>query len=177
MYNYSFFSILLINSHDILLIDWNSSIEIGLNVKYNGALSTASNFILHELAKNTNVTIQCFPTDDCISFMKMILLEIIPKKLKEAVLSNVKQPSYTGIIGVYEQIKRTYGNKQPILFKFIEFLQENRTSLNDDKLIFYIDQCVNKSQCLLELQNQQADIDHFDCLHNKLFSSWLSVVP
>jgi len=79
VYNYSFFSILLINSHDILLIDWNSSIEIGLNVKYNGALSTASNFILHELAKNT---IQCFPTDDCISFMKMILLEIIPKKLK-----------------------------------------------------------------------------------------------
>ncbi|CAF1249725.1 unnamed protein product [Didymodactylos carnosus] len=166
-----FFGFYIYRNYDILLIDWHSAIEIGLNAKYSGTLSTASNFVLNKLAKDTNTAIQCFPTDDYISLMKMILLEIISKEFNEAVLSKVKQASYTGIIGVYEQIEMSYRNRQPIIFKVIQFLEEYRNSLNGEKLNNYIDECIKKRQCLFELQNQQSDIDYFYQLEKNLFSS------
>jgi hypothetical protein len=86
--------------------------------------------------------------------MKMILLEIISEKIKKAVSSDVKQASYTGILVIYEQIKRSYVSEQPVIFKVIQFLEEYRTSLNNgQKLNYYIDEYIKKRYCLFELQN------------------------
>ena len=104
------FLFFLINSLEILLIDWDSSVEIDSNVKYSGTLSTASTFILENLANNENSSIKCLPIDDCISLLKMILIEIIPKCFREAILLKVRQGSLSGILGVYNQI-RSYFKK------------------------------------------------------------------
>jgi hypothetical protein len=101
----------------------------------------------------------------------MIFLEIFSKKFKNAVLSEVKRPSYTGIIGIYGQLRSIFKNKQPIILQVIEFLEKNRVCSIGDKLNNYIDQCVINRQCLLRLQNRQADIEYFDNLERKFFAS------
>ncbi len=94
------------------------------------------------------------------------------KKFKDAVLSEVKQPSHPDIIGIYDQLRSIFKNNQPIILQMIEFLEKNRPCLIGDKLNNYIDQCVINRQCLLHLQNRQADIDYFDDLERKFFASW-----
>ncbi|CAF4504298.1 unnamed protein product, partial [Rotaria sp. Silwood2] len=159
------------NSYEILLIDWGSSIKIGCKVKYNGTLSTASTYILKELSNNRNRSIEYLRIDDCISFMKMILLEIISEKYKKAISSKVQQGSLTGIIVVYDQIKDSFKTKQPIIMKVIEFLEKYRSILNDEKLNSYIDQCINHRHCLIQLENEQINIDYFNDLERNIFSS------
>ena len=44
--------------------------------------------------------------------MKVVLLEILPKEIKEEVLAKVKQGSYSGINLIYEQIYKKYTNEQ-----------------------------------------------------------------
>ncbi|CAF4523727.1 unnamed protein product [Rotaria sp. Silwood2] len=144
--------------------------NIDSNQAYNGSLSTASKFILNEL-NNGNRYIQCLPIDDCISFMKMIILEIVPQTFKNEILLEVKQGCYSGIINVFETIKNTYANKSPIILKVIKFLEENRSKLNGQILNKYIDECIKQSDCLCRLENQQSDIDFFDHLEKDLFSS------
>ncbi|CAF1364160.1 unnamed protein product [Rotaria sordida] len=161
-------------SSEILLIDWQSSAEIGFSGEYNGTLSTASKFIINELTYKRHGNIKCLPIDDCISLMKMILLEIIPEeKYKNEISLEVKNGSYAGINFMYDQINDNYAMKQPILLKVIRFLETeaHRSTLKDDILHFYIDQCVKKSYCLCQWENQQLDIDYFDQLEKDLFSS------
>ncbi|CAF1099484.1 unnamed protein product [Didymodactylos carnosus] len=62
----------------------------------------------------------------------------------------------------------TCGNATLIIFKIIQFLEEHRTSLNSEKLHYYIDECIKKPQCLFELQSQQEDVDHFCQLEKQL---------
>ena len=103
--------------------------------------------------------------------MKMILLEIIPKKFKEAVLSKVKQGSYSGIVGIYLQLKTSFKNKLPIIINVIDFLEEHRLYLTREKLHNYIDKCMGKRQCLIELESQQENIDYFNILAKQMTSS------
>ncbi|CAF1444930.1 unnamed protein product, partial [Rotaria sp. Silwood1] len=153
--------------YDILLIDWDSAINIGSHEAYNGSLSTASNFIINEL-DNGNKMIQYLPIDDCISLMKMIMLEIIPQKFKNDILLEAKQGRYSGIIDVFEEIKELYANQSPIILKVIKFLEDNRFKLNNEILNNYIDKCIKKSDCLCRLENEQSDADYFE---KDLFSS------
>ncbi|CAF4222795.1 unnamed protein product [Rotaria sordida] len=126
---------------------------------YNGTLSTVSTFILEELSNDRHRPIECLPIDECISFMKMILLEIILEKYKEAVSSKIQQGSFTDIILVYDQIRDSFKNKQPIIMKVIEFLEKHRSILNVEKLNNYIVECIKNRQCLIQLENQQINID------------------
>ncbi|UJR17179.1 hypothetical protein I4U23_004075 [Adineta vaga] len=158
-------------SNEILLIDWHSAIEIGSNVKYSGTLSTASNFILDKLSKNSNETIQSLPIDDIISLMKMILLEIIPKGFKKNILSEVRQHSYTGIRCIYDEMNDYFKNKQFITLQIINLLEKHRESLPKERLNYFIDKCVEKYQCLLELENQQIDVNYFHDLIKEIFPS------
>lgn len=156
---------------DILIIDWDSSIEIDSNVKYSGTLSTASAYILQELITNRNPCIECLPIDDCISLMKMILLEIIPKVFREAISSKVRQGSISGILGVYCQIRTYFKNKQPILLQVIDFLESNRRNLNEERLNYFIDQCLENRQCLFQLENEQTNLIYFHDLLREIFPS------
>ena len=158
-------------SLEILLIDWHSSMEIDSNVKYSGTLSTASTFILQILANNTNSSIECLPIDDCISLMKMILLEIIPKVFREAVSSEVRQGSISGILAVYNAIRKHFRDKQPILLQVIDLLEKYRRNLNEKKLNYFIDQCLENRRCLFELENQETDVNYFNELSRQIFSS------
>lgn len=82
------------------------------------------------------------------------------------------QPPLSRLLGVYNQIRGIFNNKQPIILQVIEFLERHRLRLNDEmKLNNYVDECVKKRQCLLELENQQADYDYFDDLERKILSS------
>ncbi|CAF3911365.1 unnamed protein product [Rotaria sp. Silwood1] len=161
------------NSTDILLIDWESSVEIGFSGQYRGTLSTASKFILNELINKRYDNIQCLPIDDCISFMKMILLEIIPEIYPKAISLQVKNGSYSGINVIYEEIYDKYENKQLILLKIITFLETEayRSTLKCDMLHSYIDQCIQRKYCLCQVENSQLDIDYFDQLEKDLLSS------
>ncbi len=161
----------LINSFQILLIDWYSSMEIGSNVKYSGTLSTASSFILEELTNNRNSSIECLPIDDCILLMKMIFLEIIPKSFREALSSEIRQGSFSGILAVHRKIKRECKDKQSILLEVIDLLEKHRRSLNDEKLNYFIDQCLENRRCLFELENQQTDVNYFKDSAREIFSS------
>ncbi|CAF1296861.1 unnamed protein product [Rotaria sp. Silwood1] len=160
-------------STDILLIDWESSVEIGFSGQYRGTLSTASKFILNELINKRYDNIQCLPIDDCISFMKMILLEIIPEIYPKAISLQVKNGSYSGINVIYEEIYDKYENKQLILLKIITFLETEayRSTLKCDMLHSYIDQCIQRKYCLCQVENSQLDIDYFDQLEKDLLSS------
>ena len=71
-------------------------------MKYSGALSTTSTFNLENLANNKHSSIKYLPINDCISLIKMTLLEIIPKSFRESVSSEVRQGSISGIPGVYD---------------------------------------------------------------------------
>ncbi len=157
-----------INSYDIWLIDWHSAIEIGSNVKYSGTLSTASNFILQELSKNSNGIIQSLPIDDVISLMKMILLEIIPKDFKDAISSEVRQGSYSGILTVYSQINPYFKNKQLIILKIIDLLEKNRQSLNKKELNYFIDQCLENHRCFI-LFLVEKSLTNLNCLNACLY--------
>ncbi|CAF3506659.1 unnamed protein product [Rotaria socialis] len=160
-----------INSNEILLIDWQSSMEFGSTMKYNGTLSTASKFILEELAKNRDSSLECLPVDDCVSFMKMILLELIAEPFKEALSSEVQQGSFSGILGVYCQMKKSWKKKPPILFEVIDFLEKHRQHFNEDKLNAFLDQCLENRQSLFQLDNQQTDDNYFNQLTRQIFPS------
>ncbi|CAF3396275.1 unnamed protein product [Rotaria socialis] len=160
-----------INSNEILLIDWQSSMEFGSTMKYNGTLSTASKFILEELAKNRDSSLECLPVDDCVSFMKMILLELIAEPFKVALSSEVQQGSYSGILGVYCQMKKSWKKKPPILFEVIDFLEKHRQHFNEDKLNAFLDQCLENRQSLFQLDNQQTDDNYFNQLTRQIFPS------
>ncbi|CAM4901408.1 unnamed protein product [Rotaria socialis] len=160
-----------INSNEILLIDWQSSMEFGSTMKYNGTLSTASKFILEELVKNRDSSLECLPVDDCVSFMKMILLELIAEPFKEAPSSEVQQGSFSGILGVYCQMKKSWKKKPPILFEVIDFLEKHRQHFNEDKLNAFLDQCLENRQSLFQLDNQQTDDNYFNQLTRQIFPS------
>jgi len=145
--------------------------EIGSNVKYSGTLSKASSFILEELRNNRNSSIECLPIDDSISLMKMIFLKIIPKSFREALSSEVRQGSFSGILAVYRKIKREWKDKQSILLEVIDLLEKHCRSLNDEKLNYFIDQCLENRRCLFELENQQTDMNYFNDLARQIFSS------
>ncbi|CAF2084397.1 unnamed protein product [Rotaria magnacalcarata] len=159
------------NSNEILLIDWQSSMEFGSTMKYNGTLSTASKFILEELAKNRNSSLECLPVDDCVSFMKMILLELIAESFKKALSSEVQQGSFSGILLVYYEMKKSWKKKPPILFEVIDFLEKHRQHFNEDKLNAFLDQCLENRQSLFQLDNQQTDDNYFNQLTRQIFPS------
>ena len=144
--------------------------EIGANEKYNGALSTASTFILEQLTNNRDSFIQCLPVDDCISLMKMILLEIIPKATKEFLTAEVQQGSFSGIIIFYNRMKKIFKTQHPFLFEIIDFLENNRRNFTDDKLNNFIDQCLENRRFLFQFEHQQTDMNYFNDLTRKLFS-------
>ncbi|UJR27761.1 hypothetical protein I4U23_009034 [Adineta vaga] len=131
-------------SSDILIIDWRSASEVGFDQEYCGTLSTASKYILDRFIYKRNENILCLPIDDCISFMKVVLLEILPKEIKEKVLAKVKQGSYSGINLVYEQIYKIYANEQSIILRVIQFLEKHRSILNNETLISYMDHCLKR---------------------------------
>ncbi|CAF1515762.1 unnamed protein product, partial [Adineta steineri] len=156
---------------DILIIDWQSAREVDFDQEYSGTLSTASKCILDHLAYKRNKEILCLPVDDCVSFMKVVLLEILPKEIKEEIQAKVKQGSYSGINLIYEQVYEKYVNEQLIIIQVIQFLEKNRSKLNGEILISYMNQCLKKHYCLRQLKNQQADIDYFLELEKNLILS------
>ncbi len=145
--------------------------KIGSNVTYSGTLSTASNFILEELTNNPNSLIECLPTDDAISLMKMILLEILPKSFQESISSKVRQSSFSGILAVYDEIKEIWTNKPSVLIEIINFLEKNRRTFNDKQLNSFIDRCLENHQSLFKLENQPTDMNFFNNLTKQIFSS------
>lgn len=100
----------------------------------------------------------------------MVLLEIIPKDLKDALSSEVRQGSFSGIIAVYKQINQYFKNKPSIILRTIALLENHRQSFNGETLNYFIDRCLENHRCFFQLENQPTDVDKFNDLVKQIFS-------
>ena len=129
---------LIVYNNEIYVIDYSSSMQVGIADFYRGCLSTASNPVLKILEVNniqgqTMDKIYLYYADDSISFLKMILLlkpyfEKYTLMIRQAIVDGM--PSH--ILSTYEYSMKIL-HKENII-QTITYLEKHREILDIDSI-------------------------------------------
>jgi hypothetical protein len=129
---------LIVYNNEIYVIDYSSSIHVGIDNFYQGCLSTASNAVLKILERNNThgkmmEKIHLYYADDSISFLKMILLlkpyfQKCTLMIRQAIVDGM--PCH--ILSTYEYAVKVLQKEN--IIKTIAYLEKHREILGIDNI-------------------------------------------